>query len=106
MNRISLLSFFLVACADPSPESEAPADRALAIASGLAADQTFTARQTITDDAGTHVRLDQRYAGLPVFGGEVIVHLTDAGNTVTGKPLDIKLATTTPAIDHDAALAT
>lgn len=32
------------------------------------------------DDLGINVRLDQTYAGLPVFGGQVIAHLDNKGN--------------------------
>ncbi|QDY07241.1 M4 family metallopeptidase [Micromonospora sp. HM134] len=44
---------------------------------GLAADgQTFTPRNVVTDADGTeHVRLNRYSDGLPVLGGEVVVHL-------------------------------
>lgn len=41
-------------------------------------DQLFTIRQTLTDDLGqTHHRLAQTHRGLPVYGAELTVHLTN-----------------------------
>ncbi len=44
------------------------------------ADQTFAFRSVLTDPNGTqHVRLDRFYRGLPVLGGDLVVHSTRAG---------------------------
>lgn len=68
-------------------------------------------RGVVVDAAGrTHVRLAQTHAGLPVFGGEVVVHMDARGITaVSGTWIpgtDVDLA---PAVDEavatDAALA-
>ena len=52
---------------------------------GLAADgQTFTPRTVVTDADGTeHVRLNRYYDGLPVLGGDLVVHL-GKGNSWRG----------------------
>ena len=37
--------------------------------------QAFSATRTVTDaDGTTHVRLDRTYRGLPVLGGDLVVH--------------------------------
>jgi bacillolysin len=44
------------------------------------ATENFTIRGTKSDkDYGTHIRLQQNYKGVPVHGGEVIVHLNSFG---------------------------
>jgi zinc metalloprotease ZmpA len=44
------------------------------------ADHAFTARDVIVDADGTeHVRLDRRYKGLRVIGGDLVVHGTSSG---------------------------
>ena len=57
------------------------------------------------DAAGrVHVRVAQLHAGLPVFGGEVTVHLSDDGVTaVSGTWIPVGKIATTPAIDEAAA---
>jgi bacillolysin len=43
-------------------------------------DGNFIIRQINTDNTNkTHVRMEQRYKGIPVYGGEVIVHLSELG---------------------------
>lgn len=40
----------------------------------------FSARDVVVDaDGSTHVRLDRRYKGLPVIGGDLVVHLDARG---------------------------
>ncbi|GHJ49202.1 peptidase [Catellatospora sp. TT07R-123] len=58
-----------------------------------AAGQTFTLRGVATDADGTqHVRMHRYYEGLPVLGGDVVVHLDRAGayrgasQTLAGAP--------------------
>jgi len=39
------------------------------------AEQDFVVTDTLTDrDGGTHVRIDRTYGGLPVLGGDIVVH--------------------------------
>jgi len=81
---------------------------------GLDADERnvvpFAARVAFKDATGDHVRLDQTYRGLPVFGGELIVHMNADGITgVNGKWLDGLNVPVAPAIDeayaHSVAIA-
>ena len=47
------------------------------------ATENFTIRTTKSDkNNGTHIRLQQNYKGVPVYGGEVIVHLNSFGEGV------------------------
>ncbi|WP_405021002.1 M4 family metallopeptidase [Kitasatospora sp. NBC_00070] len=69
--------------------------------------QGRTVRDVVTDQDGSrHVRFDRTYAGLPVLGGDLIVHLTPAGATrstdlaVAGP---IAVGSTTPAVSADRA---
>nr|WP_293834844.1 M4 family metallopeptidase [uncultured Arsenicibacter sp.] len=42
------------------------------------AEESFTLKQTLTDELGqTHVRLTQTFQGIPVYGGELVAHLSD-----------------------------
>ena len=70
-------------------------------ASALKANKTFK-----DNIGGSHVRLDQSYEGLPVFGAQVVVHMNDRGITgVSGQFIpDIKTSTN-PAIKESAAEA-
>ena len=67
----------------------------------------FVLRSVEEDTLATHVRLDQQYAGLPVFGGQVVVHLDgtkvveEGGDFYAVGKLD-----TAPSISADAATAT
>jgi Zn-dependent metalloprotease len=71
----------------------APADRARAIANGLkaiqehpqqahvVADQKFLARNVVVDrDGAAHVRFDRKFKDLPVYGGDLNVHLKPDGS--------------------------
>ncbi|HEY0700658.1 MAG TPA: M4 family metallopeptidase, partial [Micromonospora sp.] len=50
----------------------------------VAADQSFTLKNVTVDADGTeHVRMHRYYAGLPVLGGDLVVHL-GKGNTLKG----------------------
>ena len=71
------------ATATPTPSAF---ERALDGVRGHAADarygdgQTFAVRAAITDADGTeHVRMDRFYRGLPVLGGDLVVHSTKGG---------------------------
>jgi thermolysin len=54
-----------------------------------------------------HVRFDQRYGGLPVFGGQLIAHLDKAGNLLrqNGRFYEGIQAATKPAISASKAIA-
>ncbi len=61
-----------------------PAERALGFSKSHASDlkaspnDTFTARAIILDSKGAeHVRMDRKYKGLEVFGGDIIIHSRD-----------------------------
>jgi len=54
--------------------------RAHPAAGEVGARQQFTATDALVDsDGSTHVRLDRTYRGLPVLGGDVVVHRGPAG---------------------------
>jgi Zn-dependent metalloprotease len=43
-------------------------------------EQEFVVTDTVTDrDGGTHVRMDRTYGGLPVLGGDLVVHQSASG---------------------------
>ncbi|MCB9316117.1 MAG: M4 family metallopeptidase [Lewinellaceae bacterium] len=66
----------------------------------------FVARTTTTDASGDmHVRLDQMYQGVPVYGGEVIAHTSKgAFQSLNGRYYPTpKLATTVPALSAETA---
>jgi Zn-dependent metalloprotease len=55
-----------------------------------------------------HIRLDRAYQGVPVAGGDVIVHLMPDGtlnNVTTTLSAPLNLATVTPRMPRDTALA-
>jgi Zn-dependent metalloprotease len=79
--------------APPFTNDPTPADRARAIANGLrairehphqahvAANQRFVARNVIVDRSGAaHVRFDRKFKDLPVYGGDLNVHLRPDGS--------------------------
>ncbi|GHG19719.1 hypothetical protein GCM10018777_37500 [Streptomyces albogriseolus] len=58
------------------------ADRADAL--GITAAQDTTVRDVVVDaDGGRHVRYDRTYRGLPVLGGDFVLHLAPTGPTAT-----------------------
>ncbi|GAA1607836.1 M4 family metallopeptidase [Catellatospora bangladeshensis] len=70
-----------------------------------ASGERYTALRTATDaDGSSHVRLSRTVHGLPVHGGEVIVHLDRTGR-VTGTDGAVRVApgSTTPRVAADAA---
>ena len=66
----------------------------------------FVLRSVEQDTLATHVRLDQQYAGLPVFGGQVVVHL-DGTKVIEegGEFYAVGKLDTAPSISADAATA-
>ena len=74
----------------------------------LSAYDGFTARDVIVDRNGTeHVRFDRTYKGLPVIGGDLVVH-SKAGvlqrtSLMQAAPLNLS---TTPVVTAAAAIAT
>ncbi|MEV7130884.1 M4 family metallopeptidase [Streptomyces sp. NPDC093260] len=83
---------------------------ATARALGLGPDERLVAKDVLIDaDGARHVRYDRTYRGLPVIGGDLVVHLAKNG-TITGSDLAhqgaIRIAGTTPkltAADASAA---
>ncbi|MFE2430897.1 M4 family metallopeptidase [Streptomyces sp. NPDC059373] len=77
---------------------------------GLGAQEKLTVKDVVVDTDGTrHLRYDRTYAGLPVLGGDLVVHETKNGTTKSvtrATTKAIKPATTTPAVsvaDTEAA---
>lgn len=67
----------------------------------------FIAKRVETDEAGnSHVRLEQIYQGVPVFGGEVIAHArSGAFDLLNGRYYPTpQLASITPALDASRAI--
>ncbi|MBC7797643.1 MAG: peptidase M4 family protein [Pyrinomonadaceae bacterium] len=71
-----------------------------------AVDEFRTKRVFVDEDGVSHLHVQQTYLGVPVFGGEAIVHLQDDGavsaftDTTTS---NIKLATVVPSFDGNLA---
>lgn len=75
---------------------------------GLGGDDSFRVRSVRTDEFGeTHLRVEQHFRGLRVWGAEGIVHLDAEGNPL---PLthhfqrQVALASTTPTVDETTIL--
>ncbi|WP_412539243.1 M4 family metallopeptidase [Longispora sp. K20-0274] len=97
------------AAADPGRSSR---DRTIARATahvkqhpgtfGYGADQALSVRDVIVDPDGTeHVRFDRTYKGLPVIGGDFVVHTARSGALAGhdhARARDIKIASTTPKL--------
>lgn len=69
--------------------------------------QEFTAKSVQTDEQGNaHVRLEQTFNGLPVWGSELICHTQGGAFTrMNGRYFPTpELATITPAMDAEAAI--
>lgn len=68
----------------------------------------FTIRTVQRDKYNkTHVRLDQVYKGIPVFGGDIVVHLNEAGEGEYFNGRYFKVSgeiSTIPALQPDAAI--
>ena len=85
------------------------AARAHGAAFGLDQDQGLTTRSVAADrDGSTHVRLDRTFKGLPVVGGDLVVHTDGAGvyKNVNAASTAVRVASTTPAITPATAAAT
>ncbi|MFF1482969.1 M4 family metallopeptidase [Streptomyces sp. NPDC058301] len=69
---------------------------------GLGAQEKLVVRDVIKDADGTvHTRYERTYAGLPVLGGDLVVHETKAGKAAgvtRATRAAIKVASTTPAL--------
>lgn len=67
----------------------------------------LTVKKTVTDKGRNFIRYQQHYQGLPVIGGELIVHLyNNAIVTASGKASRISALETAPAITPDEARVT
>src|SRR6476620_6198310 len=78
------------------------------VATRLSASDSFTARAVTVDRDGTeHVRLDRVYKGLPVLGGDLVVHSRNGvftrASLTQAKALNLS---TTPAISSAEAVTT
>ncbi|MFI9605326.1 M4 family metallopeptidase [Streptomyces sp. NPDC052043] len=69
---------------------------------GLGVKEKLVARDVVQDADGTlHTRYERTYAGLPVLGGDLIVHTSKAGKTegvTRANKATIKVATLTPKV--------
>ncbi|EWT00923.1 peptidase [Intrasporangium oryzae NRRL B-24470] len=85
------------------------AARAHGSAFGLDADQGLSARSVATDkDGTTHVRFDRTFRGLPVVGGDLVVH-TDASGAwkgVNAASSSVRVGSTSPAVAATTAATT
>ncbi|GAU65547.1 putative zinc metallopeptidase [Streptomyces sp. NBRC 110611] len=74
---------------------------------GLGSQEKLVVKDVIKDaDGTTHTRYDRTYAGLPVLGGDLIVHQAKGGaikSTTKATTKTIKVASTTPKIASGAA---
>ncbi|CAD7713263.1 Transglutaminase-activating metalloprotease [Xanthomonas hydrangeae] len=80
-------------------------NNAAALANRAAAD-TFVARDSIVDADGTeHVRFDRTYQGLPVIGGDVVVHSRRGVMRQLSQTMDTNVRPAiVPGIDADTAM--
>ena len=98
----------------PTQSSSQAVDRAVSAARahgkafGLDADQALTVRSTSVDPDGTsHVRFDRTFKGLPVVGGDFVVH-TDARGSwkgVNAASNAVRVDSTKPVVAPQAAAA-
>ncbi|MFG3102786.1 M4 family metallopeptidase [Streptomyces sp. NPDC048182] len=69
---------------------------------GLGAQEKLVVKDLVRDvDGSTHTRYERTYAGLPVLGGDLVVHQNKAGATqgvTRAVTASIKVATTTPKV--------
>ncbi|GHB30071.1 peptidase [Streptomyces xanthochromogenes] len=69
---------------------------------GLGAKEKLVVKDVVKDADGTvHTRYERTYEGLPVLGGDLIVHTSKSGTTqgvIRASKATLKLATTTPRI--------
>ncbi|MFG2893160.1 M4 family metallopeptidase [Streptomyces sp. NPDC048248] len=74
---------------------------------GLGTQEKLVVKDIIKDaDGTTHTRYDRTYAGLPVLGGDLIVHTAKGGaikSTTKSTSKSIKVASTTPKIAPQTA---
>nr|WP_253804154.1 M4 family metallopeptidase [Kitasatospora paracochleata] len=97
----------------PSPSTAiARAEAAIASHGGqlaVTSAQGRSVRDVVVDaDGSQHVRFDRTYRGLPVIGGDLVVHLAPGGafrDADRASGSDLAVETTTPAIGADAAQA-
>ena len=77
---------------------------------GLPEESSFRARNVLTDDLGQeHVRVDQFYRGVPVFEGDLIVHLDGGTGEVLSTTVDARpvrgVASVSPVLSSADAVA-
>ncbi|MEV5080482.1 M4 family metallopeptidase [Streptomyces sp. NPDC056159] len=94
---------FLTSAARTSLIQQAQADASgTAQEIGLGAKEGLVVRDVVQDADGTvHTRYERTYAGLPVLGGDLVVHTSKAGKTqgvTRANKAAIKVATLTPKI--------
>lgn len=69
---------------------------------GLGAEEKLVAKDVVRDADGTvHTRYERTYAGLPVLGGDLVVHTSPAGKTkgvTKANEASIKVASLTPKV--------
>ncbi|MFJ3234005.1 M4 family metallopeptidase [Streptomyces sp. NPDC086787] len=74
---------------------------------GLGAKEKLVVKDVVKDVDGTvHTRYERTYAGLPVLGGDLIVHTAKSGRTegvTRGAKATLKFASLTPRISADKA---
>ncbi|MFE9613319.1 M4 family metallopeptidase [Streptomyces sp. NPDC006012] len=70
---------------------------------GLGAQEKLVVKDVVKDVDGTvHTRYERTYAGLPVLGGDLLVHTSEAGKTegvTKANAATIKVSSLTPRID-------
>ncbi|MFI2610610.1 M4 family metallopeptidase [Kitasatospora sp. NPDC018619] len=109
------------AIADPAPHSRAGQQRAdlIALANGqagrvahalaLGGQEQLVAKDAVVDADGTrHLRYERTFAGLPVLGGDLVVHQKADGSTTSvdrATGATIALPSLTPQIPADKAAA-
>ncbi|HEY1174753.1 MAG TPA: M4 family peptidase, partial [Phytomonospora sp.] len=103
------------AAGQPAGSGSTGLDRAVAAARahgnafGLDNDQTLQSKGVTTDrDGSVHARFDRTFKGLPVVGGDLVVHTDKAGGWKGADAASnaVRVASTTPTVAAAAAAAT
>ena len=94
---------------EPASTGPSPRPGPTVSAFGLDQDQGLTSRSVATDkDGTTHVRFDRTFKGLPVVGGDLVVHTDKAGawKGSNAASTSVRVASTTPTVAPATAAAT
>ena len=110
--KLYAVALLALAVGDGLAAGQGPVPRALALLAShgaqarTSADDRFLARDVVVDPDGTeHVRFDRTYEGLPVIGGDVVMHSREGRFESMSLTQEAPLRLSTrPRLDADAAV--